>query len=79
MCSNEILEAKDVAKLFKVHVRTVARMVERGELKAFRVGDLLRFRRSDIDAFINSQLEGEQHKEEAKEEGKQEDKEPLPC
>lgn len=76
--SDEILETKDVAKLFKVHNRTVTRMVEQGKLKAFRVGDLLRFRRSDIDAFINSQLEGEQHKEEAKEAGKQEE-EPLPA
>jgi excisionase family DNA binding protein len=56
MASDEILDTKEVAKLLKVHTRTIARLVERGELKAFRVGDLLRFRRSDIDKFIEKQI-----------------------
>lgn len=76
MTSDEILEVKEVAKMFKVHPRTITNMVERGELKAFRVGNLLRFRKSDIENFINSQLEGKKSSEEDKQE---EDKEPLPC
>lgn len=70
MTSEDILEAKDVAKMFKVHTRTIANMVERGELKAFRVGNLLRFRRSDVEDFINKQFE----------DGKgEEDKTAQPC
>lgn len=46
------LDAKDVAKLLKVSSRTVLRLAERGELPYFRVGDLWRFQRKDVDAFI---------------------------
>lgn len=48
----EALDAKDVAKILKVSYRTVLRLAERGELPYFRVGDLWRFERKDIDEFI---------------------------
>jgi excisionase family DNA binding protein len=54
---DDVLDAKEVAKILKVHQRTVIRLAERGELKAFRVGDLWRFRRSDVEEFINKQIE----------------------
>jgi excisionase family DNA binding protein len=54
---DDVLDAKEVAKILKVHQRTVIRLAERGELKAFRVGDLWRFRRVDIEEFINKQTE----------------------
>lgn len=53
----DVLDAKQVAKILKVHQRTVIRLAERGELKAFRVGDLWRFRRVDVEDFINKQIE----------------------
>lgn len=53
----DVLDAKEVAKILKVHQRTVIRLAERGELKAFRVGDLWRFRRIDVEEFINKQIE----------------------
>ena len=53
---DDVLDAKEVAKILKVHQRTVIRLAERGELKAFRVGDLWRFRRVAVEEFINRQI-----------------------
>ena len=62
---NDILEAKDVANILKVHPRTVIRLAERGELRAFRVGDLWRFRRVDVEEYISKQLQaGKEPKDE---------------
>jgi excisionase family DNA binding protein len=49
---NEALDAKDVARMLKVSYRTVLRLAERGELPYFRVGDLWRFERKDVEEFI---------------------------
>ena len=49
---NEALEAKDVARMLKVSYRMVLRLAERGELAYFRVGDLWRFERKDVEEFI---------------------------
>lgn len=49
---DEALDANDVARLLKVSYRTVLRLAERGELPYFRVGDLWRFERKDIEEFI---------------------------
>ncbi len=54
---DDILDAKEVAKILKVHPRTIVRLAERGELRAFKVGDLWRFRRIDVDDYINRQLQ----------------------
>src|SRR5215470_11003398 len=49
---NEALDAYDVARILKVSYRTVLRLAERGELPYFRVGDLWRFERKDVEDFI---------------------------
>ena len=49
---NEVLDANDVARMLKVSYRTVLRLAERGELPYFRVGDLWRFERKDVEDFI---------------------------
>ena len=49
---NEALDAYDVARMLKVSYRTVLRLAERGELPYFRVGDLWRFERKDVEEFI---------------------------
>lgn len=54
--AEDVLDAKEVGKILKVHSRTVIRLAEKGELKAFRVGDLWRFRRSDIEEYIDKQI-----------------------
>lgn len=60
MASEEILEVKDVAKILKVSTRTVIRLAERDELVSFKVGDLWRFRRSDVDDYIQRQIQRRQ-------------------
>ena len=57
MTTDEILEVKDVAQILKVSTRTVIRLAERDELTAFKVGDLWRFRRSDVDDYIEQQIQ----------------------
>jgi excisionase family DNA binding protein len=57
MASEEILEVKEVAKTLKVSTRTVIRLAERGDLVAFKIGDLWRFRRSDVDDYIQQQIQ----------------------
>jgi excisionase family DNA binding protein len=49
-----------VATILKVSTRTVIRLAERDELVSFKVGDLWRFRRSDVDDFIQRQIERRQ-------------------
>ncbi len=60
--SNEILEAKEVAAMLKVSVRSITRLAEKGELVGFKVGDLWRFQRSDVEAYIEDQKRKQQHK-----------------
>ena len=60
MATDEILEVKEVAEILKVSTRTVIRLAERGELVAFKVGDLWRFRRSDVNEYIMRQIQRRQ-------------------
>jgi excisionase family DNA binding protein len=46
---------RQVAEYLSVNERTVYRMAERGDLPGFKVGDTWRFRRADIDAWIEQQ------------------------
>ncbi|HZO70859.1 MAG TPA: helix-turn-helix domain-containing protein [Ktedonobacteraceae bacterium] len=59
---NEILEAKEVAAMLKVSVRSITRLAEKGELVGFKVGDLWRFQHSDVEAYIEAQKRKQQHK-----------------
>lgn len=63
MASEEILDVKEVAKILKVSTRTVIRLAERGELTSFKIGDLWRFRRSDVDDYIRQQIQRRQQSE----------------
>ncbi len=51
----EILDADEVAKLLKVHPRTVKRLASEGILPGFRVGSQWRFRREAINEYIKRQ------------------------
>lgn len=51
----EWLDAREAAALLRVHPRTVARLVARGELPAGHAGRALRFKRSDLDAYLARQ------------------------
>ena len=52
--SDEILTLPEVAQLLKVAQKTVYTMAQKGELPAFKVGGQWRFRRADLDAWIDS-------------------------
>ncbi len=60
MASEEILDVKEVAKILKVSTRTVIRLAERGELVSFKIGDLWRFRRADVDDYVLQQIQRKQ-------------------
>ena len=48
---------KEVAELLKASERTLYRLVRSGCLPAFKLGGMWRFRRSDIDAWIERQIQ----------------------
>ncbi len=54
-----LLTANDVAGYLRCSVSTVRRLVVRAEIPHFRVSKLVRFRRSDIDAWLLKHREGE--------------------
>ncbi len=53
----EFLTKEEVAKYFRVHERTVARWIEGGLLKSYKLGDgktsLLRIPKSEIKKFLD--------------------------
>ena len=51
----EILDADEVARLLRVHPRTVKRLASEGILPGFRVGSRWRFRREAINDYIKRQ------------------------
>jgi len=52
---DDFLTVNEVAELLKVSDKTVRRLATRGELPSFRVGAQLRFRRADIEAWVDAQ------------------------
>jgi excisionase family DNA binding protein len=50
-----LLTTEDVAEFFRVDVVTVRRMIAKGELTAYRVGGEYRFKRADIDEYLERQ------------------------
>lgn len=55
-----VLTLRDVAAYLKVDDRTIYRLAQARKMPAFKVGGRWRFRKADIDAWIEAQL---QHKE----------------
>jgi len=53
--SKWLLNTDEVAKHLRVSKRTILREVEHGKLEAFRVGKALRFKREDIENYIEKQ------------------------
>ena len=52
---DEILTLQDVARLLKVHEKTVYTMARSGELPGFKVRGQWRFKRADLDDWIAEQ------------------------
>ena len=57
---DEILTVPEVAKRAKVSARTVWRWEKEGVLPSVRVGGLVRFRASDVDALMTPRRGGEE-------------------
>lgn len=56
MPDDEILTIREVAALLKIGGKTAYTMAQSGELPGFKVRGQWRFRRSDVEAWINSQV-----------------------
>ena len=55
MSTDEVLTLKEVATLLKIAERTAYMMVQRGGLPGFKVGGQWRFKRADIDGWMEAQ------------------------
>lgn len=53
--ADEILTLPEVSRLLKVAEKTVYTMAQRGEMPAFKVRGQWRFKRADIDLWIEQQ------------------------
>ena len=52
MRDTRLMNIYEVARYLGVSPRTVYRLVNRGELKAYKVGSLWRFKREEVDAML---------------------------
>ena len=55
-----LVNAREAARLLSVHKMTILRMANRGELPGFKMGRDWRFRRSDLEAWIDEQIRKQQ-------------------
>lgn len=51
-----VLNTEEAAALLQIHPKTLQRMARQGVVPAFRIGDLWRFRASDLDRWLRSGL-----------------------
>lgn len=52
------LSANDAGKLLGVTGKTVIRMAEKGEITGYRIGTVWRFKRSDVQAYLETHRYG---------------------
>jgi excisionase family DNA binding protein len=53
---DSLLTAKDAAALLRISSATLLRLARAGQVPAIKVGKLWRFRKSDLDVWLDSQL-----------------------
>ena len=51
-----IWSTAEAALYLQIHPRTLARMARHGEIPAFHIGKLWRFRHSDLDAWLENKV-----------------------
>jgi excisionase family DNA binding protein len=61
MIDETFLTTEEVLKYLQVNLRTVYRLIKAGKIPALRVGRQWRFRKSDIDAWLEQQRPGGSH------------------
>ena len=64
MLRDEVLTLKEVAAFLKIAERTAYMMVQRGDLPGFKVGGQWRFKRKDIDEWMEEQKRADHQGEE---------------
>jgi excisionase family DNA binding protein len=57
--STDLKTIKQAAELLQVHQNTIRNMILRGDLKAERIGRLIRIRQANIDALLTPFVGGE--------------------
>ena len=55
--SEQLLTIQDVVKRLQVSESTVRRMIDRGELRAIRIGRQIRIKPEDVESFIAENTE----------------------
>jgi len=60
--TDEILTLKEVAKYLKLAEKTAYRLTAEGRLPGFKVGGSWRFRKADIEKWIEKSKTGAKHK-----------------
>lgn len=63
MEQQEWLKAKEVAKILGTTDRTIARLVERGEIRAYRIGGVLKFKPVDVQQYLENARTDKHQKE----------------
>ncbi len=58
MATKTPIGTREAAQMLGVTPRTVVRLVERNEIPGFKVGDVWRFYREDIQHYIDIQMRG---------------------
>jgi excisionase family DNA binding protein len=56
MAFEPLLNSEEAAELLKIHPKTLQRMARMGRLPAKRIGDLWRFRASDLDRWMQGEV-----------------------
>ena len=56
-----VLNTDEAAALLQIHPKTLQRMARQGNVPAFRIGDLWRFRASSLDQWLRSGLCSKSH------------------
>jgi len=56
-----VLNSEEAAALLQIHPKTLQRMARQGRVPAFRIGDLWRFRASELDEWLRSGVCSNRH------------------
>ena len=55
MSDEQLMTVEEVAKYLNIHPRTINNMAARGDIPASKVANRWRFRKSDVDAYLEKQ------------------------
>lgn len=54
MISTDLINQKEAAKVLNISIPTLRKMVQKGQIKFYQLGDRAMFRRQDMYNFLNS-------------------------